>query len=180
MINREERELVRKCIRQDRLAQRVLYEKYKSAMFSTAYRITNDNNTAHDALQDAFIAVFKDISKFKGKSTIGSWIKTIVVRKAIGQLKSIHLHLDITETKEQSQVVFDENLTGETLDQAIRQLPDRSRAVFNLVEVEGYSHKEVSELLNISVGTSKSQLSYAKQKLRGQLKIYGYEAGNGR
>ncbi len=175
MKRSEEKRLVKKCIRKDRLAQRMLYEQYKNAMFSTAYRITNDFDLAHDALQEGFIKVFNNLEKFKGTGTIGSWIKTIVVRAALKEVSGLHLHVEVEETSAGAAVSFDDALTGELLDNMMRELPNKCRVVFNLIEVEGFSHKEAAELLGVTVGTSKSQLHYAKNILREKLTSRGYE-----
>ncbi len=175
MKKAEETRLVKKCIRQDRLAQRMLYEQYKTAMFSTAYRITNDFDLAHDALQEAFIKVFNNLNKFKGTGTLGSWIKTIVVRAALKEVSGLHLHVEVEEGSGGADVSFDDALTGALLDELMRQLPDKCRVVFNLIEVEGFSHKEAAELLGVTIGTSKSQLHYAKNILRDKLTNRGYE-----
>lgn len=153
----------------------MLYEQYKTAMFSTAYRITNDFDLAHDALQEAFIKVFGNLQKFRGTGTLGSWIKTIVVRAAIKEISGLHMHVEVEESAEGIHISFDDALTGELLDELMRQLPNKCRVVFNLIEVEGFSHKETAELLGVTVGTSKSQLHYAKNILKEKLTNRGYE-----
>lgn len=162
--------LIQRCLQQDRTAQRQLYEKYKSAMFSVAYRILADHEDANDALQEAFIAAFTDLHSFRQDSTFGAWLKTIVIRKALYKNKWQHKHEGYQMAAEQETPTFPDSLTGEMLDKAIRNLPDGCRAVFSLIEVEGYSHKETAVLLQISEGTSKSQLYYAKKLLQTALK----------
>ena len=164
-----EQELVERCRANDRVAQRTLYERYNRAMFSTAYRITNDFDNANDALQDAFVEVFRSLEQFAFRSTLGAWIKTIVVRQAIrkGQLESRFSSLDADLHDQPAP--FRDTLTGAELDAAIRTLPDGARTIFLLIEVEGYAHKEVAEMLGVSEGTSKSQVSYAKKLLRQRL-----------
>lgn len=171
----EEKRLIKKCIRQDRLAQRMLYEQYKNAMFSTAYRITSDFDLAHDVLQEAFIKVFRSLAKFKGTGTLGSWIKTIVVRSALKAVSGLHMHVEIEEGQVPGEMQFDDTLTGEVLDKLMMALPDKCRVVFQLVEVEGYPHKEVAEMLGVTTGTTKSQLHYAKKILKEKLEKRGYE-----
>lgn len=164
-----EQELVERCRSNDRVAQRLLFDRYKRAMFSTAYRILNDYDHANDALQDAFVALFRDLDQFTFRSTLGAWIKTIVVRQAIRKQQVEGRFLSLDETIHDTPVAFRDTLTGEELDAAIRTLPDGARTIFLLVEVEGYTHKEVAEMLNVSEGTSKSQVSYAKKLLRQRL-----------
>jgi len=167
--NLTEEEIVKRCQAQDRVAQRILFERYKRAMFSTAYRILNDYDHANDVLQDAFVDVFRNLGQFQFRSTLGAWIKTIVVRQAIrkSQLEGRFQTLD--EHIHDLPVLLPDTLTGEELDTAIRTLPDGARTIFLLVEIEGYQHKEVAQLLNISEGTSKSQVSYARKLLRQRL-----------
>ena len=161
-----EEEIIEGCVREDRKLQKALYEKYCNAMFSSAYRILNNYELANDALQEAFIQVFRDIGKFRGESTLGAWIKTIVVRTAIRKLKKEKMFVDFEESKNEMPFVNPDSLDGEYLEKAILSLPDGFRTVFLLVEVEGYTHKEVAGMLDISEGTSKSQLHYAKKKLQ--------------
>lgn len=162
-------ELVQRCRANDRVAQRLLYERYSRAMFSTAYRITNDFDNANDALQDAFVDVFRSLDQFSFRSTLGAWIRTIVVRQAIRKQQLEGRFTTLDEQSHDQPAPFRDTLTGVELDAAIRTLPDGARTVFLLIEVEGYTHKEVAEMLGISEGTSKSQVSYAKKFLRQRL-----------
>ena len=82
-----EDDLIKASIKNDRMAQRQLYERYSSAMYTIAFRITNDAEEAQDVLQDAFIKIFKNLKKFRRESTLGAWIKTIVVRTALSKIK---------------------------------------------------------------------------------------------
>lgn len=175
----EEKRLIKKCIRKDRLAQRVLYEQYKTAMFSTAYRITNDWDLANDVLQNGFIKVFENLHQYKGNGALGGWIKTIVVRAALKEIKGLQMYVEVDD-KIAGDIYFDDNLTGELLAKIMATLPDKCRVVFNLIEVEGYKQKEVSVMLNIQLGTVKSQLHYAKKLLKRKLNQRGYERGNER
>ncbi|MEM9919420.1 MAG: RNA polymerase sigma factor [Bacteroidota bacterium] len=159
-------ELIESCIANDRLAQKRLYERYKNAMFTIAYRITGDFESASDVLQDAFINVFRGLKQFRKESTLGAWIKTIVVRTALKSIKK-RVHFEPIENQNiNSFVDWGHHLDAEYLEKAITALPEGYRAVFVLIEVEGYSHKEVADMMSISVGTSKSQLFYAKKRLR--------------
>lgn len=164
-----EQALIARCRKEDRVAQRKLFDAYKKAMYTKAYRIVNNADHAQDVLQEAFLEVFKDIHQFRGESTLGAWIKTIVIRKALHKQK-VEIRYESLEEKHDEAIEWPNALTGEHLQQAIQALPDGYRAVFTLVEVEGYSHKEVSSLLSISEGTSKSQLYHAKKMLQRLLK----------
>ncbi|MCB0642008.1 MAG: RNA polymerase sigma factor [Phaeodactylibacter sp.] len=174
-LNTTENELIEGCLSGDRLAQKALYEKYKRAMYSLAYRITGDFDAANDVLQDAFIKVYRGLPSFRRESTLGAWIKTIVVRTAYSKIKKEKQFLEPIENIPADKVVdWGDFLQAEYLEKAIMDLPQGYRTIFMLIEVEGYSHKEVADLMDISVGTGKSQLFYAKRKLRAALKDYGY------
>ncbi len=150
--------------------QKSLYDRYKDAMYTILYRMLNDEDDAADALQESFIQIFRNLKSFKKQSSLGAWIKTIVVRTGLAKQKK---NVAFEEIDEQTQsiepIIWDSNLTGEYLDKAIRQLPDGYKNVFLLIEVEGYSHREVSEMIGISEGTSKSQLFHAKKALQKSL-----------
>jgi RNA polymerase sigma factor (sigma-70 family) len=166
----EEQLLLRGCLAQDRQAQYRLYQQYKTAMFSSALRIVGDRALAQDALQEAFIDVFQGLTTFQQQSTLGAWIKTIVVRRALRTLRhEQRMEVYDQERHPEPLVAWHDNLTGEALDKAIGELPAGYRAVFCLVEVEGYSHREVAELLGTTEGTSKSQLYHAKRVLQRKL-----------
>ena len=165
-ISMTEAELIQACLENDRLAQRKLYERYSNAMYTLAYRITNDFDLANDVLQEAFVKVFRGLAKFRKESTLGAWIKTIVVRTAISKVKKQPVFEPLENHNGKDMVDWGNYLDAEYLEKAIQSLPEGYRAVFLLIEVEGYSHKEVAEMLKISVGTSKSQLFYAKKRLR--------------
>jgi len=135
-------------------------------MFTIAYRITRDMDSANDVLQEGFIQVFRDIKQFSGKSTIGAWIKTIIIRSAIKSLKKESDFSRIELHPNDEPVSWPEEMCSEDLEKAILSLPQGYRTVFLLVEVEGYKHREVAEMLKISEGTSKSQLYNAKKQLQ--------------
>jgi RNA polymerase sigma factor (sigma-70 family) len=164
-----ESELIDKCLQQDRLAQKELYERYCKAMYTAAYRITGDFESANDVLQDAFIKIFRALPKFRRESTLGAWIKTIVVRTALSKIKRRTTFDPLEDHHIGHTINWGSSLDADYLEKAIMALPEGYRTVFVLIEVEGYSHKEVADMLGITVGTSKSQLFYAKKKLRASI-----------
>lgn len=173
--NVNEKALIKLCINKDRAAQRELFLAYKDAMFTVLYRLLGNTEEAEEALQDGFIKVFTHLPSFQQKSTLGAWMKSIFIREALQRLRKTDLiDSDSSLVGDVESISFDDSLTGEVLEKAILSLDDGFRTVFLLVEVEGYKHKEVAEMLNISVGTSKSQLSRSKQKLRSILLDLGY------
>lgn len=172
-ISMTEAELVKACLDNDQMAQKALYDKYKKAMYTLAYRVTGDFESANDVLQDAFLKVFRGLHSFRAESTLGAWIKTIVIRTAYSKIRKNKMYFeDIENVNPNALVDWGDFLQAEYLEKAIMSLPEGYRAVFTLIEVEGYAHKEVAEMLGISVGTSKSQLFYAKRKLREKLKHF--------
>ncbi|MEM8895011.1 MAG: RNA polymerase sigma factor [Bacteroidota bacterium] len=167
--------LVAECLKHDRQSQKRLYDKYKDAMYTILYRMLNNEEDAADALQEAFIQVFRGLSGYKGISSLGAWIKTIVVRTALAKRKASLQFEEIDERFQKIEPIhWDTNLTGNYLNQAIRALSDGYRSIFLMVEVEGYTHREAAEMLGISEGTSKSQLYHAKKALQKQLKEVMY------
>jgi RNA polymerase sigma-70 factor (ECF subfamily) len=165
-----EKEIVAGCINNDRRSQKELFDRYKDAMYTVAFRILRDEDMASDALQEGFIRVFGSLKNFEGRSTLGAWIKTIMVRSTLRLLDQRFETTGYEDEFADATIEWDENLTGEILDLAITELSPGYRSVFLLIEVEGYSHKEVAEMLGISEGTSKSQLSRAKKLLQDKLR----------
>lgn len=168
-----ERDLILQCLADDRNAQRLLYERYKKGMYTLAYRMVGDFDTAAEVLQDAFLQVFRHLADFQGRSTLGAWIKTIVVRTALSELRRRRVRFESLETQHEAGNL-DWGATAldtEYLERAIQALPEGYRAVFVLAEIEGFSHKEIGDMLGISEGTSKSQLFYAKKRLRETLTL---------
>lgn len=168
-----EKNLVEGCLRGDRIAQRDLYYRYCDAMFTITFRITNNRDDAHDALQDAFIQVYRDISQFRFSSTLGAWIKSIVVRTAIRlAVKNRNIGFDdFDDSLNDKEISLPTILDAEYLEKTILSLPTGYRTVFLLNEVEGYTHEETAQMLGISIGTSKSQLHHAKKMLRQRLQF---------
>lgn len=166
-----EHQLIEKCIQGERFAQHLLYQQYCKAMFTIAYRITDDFEAAGEVIQDAFLQVFRNIRDFEGRSTIGAWIKAIVVRTAVRKMERKKVgFLEIPDNYYEKVVDWGSNsIDADYLENAIQSLPEGARVIFVLAEVEGFTHKEIAEMLGIAEGTSKSQLSYAKKLLRGIL-----------
>ena len=163
-----EAELITGCLLHDRIAQRLLYDRYKKAMYTLAYRITGDFDNANDVLQDAFLEVFRHLDQFRGEATLGAWIKQIVVRKSTKK-KRIVVWQNVEEDMAESINWGENNINVAHLETAIFALPDGFRTIFVLAEIEGYTHREIAVILSISEGTSKSQLFHAKRKLRSML-----------
>jgi RNA polymerase sigma factor (sigma-70 family) len=163
-----EADLISGCLLNDRIAQRQLYDRYKKAMYTLAYRITGDFDDANDVLQDAFLEVFKHLNQFRGEATLGAWIKQIIVRKSTKK-KKVVLWQNVEDYTGESVDWGESDINAAHLETAVLSLPDGFRTIFVLAEVEGYTHREIAVMLSISEGTSKSQLFHAKRKLRAML-----------
>jgi len=170
MSNQQEEKIIQGCLNNDRKSQKALYNKYKTEMYTLAYRITNNHEDANDALQEGFLQVFQGLTSFKGNAGLGTWIHTIMARAAIKKVKS-KIHFE--EIKESDEaVVIDWSAINDVqyLEKAIASLPAGYRAAFTLYEIEGFKHGEIAEMLNISESTSKTQLFKAKRMLVEKLK----------
>ncbi len=140
-------------------------------MYNVAYRIVGAEAAAEDVLQEAFISAFRNLKLYRGDATFGSWLKRIVVNKAINEVKRRKLELmpeddDFDVEDEQANEIYRPELTLGRVKQAIESLPDGYRAVLSLYLLEGYDHQEIAEIMGISESTSKSQLNRSKKKLR--------------
>jgi RNA polymerase sigma factor (sigma-70 family) len=170
----EDRELVQQCIAGKRDAQYTLYRKYSKAMYNVCLRMVNDQNDAEDVLQISFVQVFTKMNEYRFESTIGAWIKRIVVNNCINHLRKNIIHFESIDDKE--VISGDEEPTTynvAAIKQAIDELPEGYRAIFCLYTLEGYDHGEIGQIMNISESTSKSQYSRAKAKLCQILKDSG-------
>jgi len=166
------RELVEACKNHDRQAQFELYGLYSKAMYNICIRMLNDVEEAQDVLQNSFIDVFTKLNYFQYKSSIGAWIRRVVVNNCINRLKKRRLELVPLETYHHPEIEEEEtdtsyfDLSIEQVKQAVQQLPDGYRAVLTLYLFEGYDHIEIGEIMGISVSTSKSQYNRGKKRLR--------------
>ena len=179
----EYKELIEACVKGDRLAQRNLYDIFSKRMYMVCVRYTKSQQEAEDVLQDSFIKVFKNLKGYRGDSRLDYWIKRIVVNTALNsQRKKLYMYpmVDIDDVK--NDYDHSKTLSGfqmEELLNMIRELPTGCRTVFNLFAIEGYSHKEIAEMLEVSEGTSKSQFARARkllqEKIAGEEKTERYE-----
>jgi RNA polymerase sigma factor (sigma-70 family) len=172
-------ELVKGCLKNDVSYQELLYNRFASKMMGVSMRYCNSRMEAEDVLQDAFIKVFTRIKSFKGDGSLEGWIRKIVVFTALkSKDKRISKFepgdVDLHDNRKFDPKAISKIQTKQLL-KIIQQLPDGYRAVFNLYAIEGYSHKEIGEMLDISEVTSRTQFSRAKKHLIKLLKDYGIE-----
>lgn len=176
-----EEEIIKGCIKGDRSQQRALYEAYCQKMMAIAKRYTKTTEEAEDVLQEAFVKVFASIGSFRNDSKLNTWITRIVINTALNAQRS-KLYLlpmvDIENTNlHENESVSLAGFELAELISMIQSLPDGCRMVFNLFAIEGYSHKEIGEMLGVNEGTSKSQYNRAKELLRLKLKNHEEKYG---
>lgn len=166
--------IIKQCIKEDRKAQKELYKLYYSKMMNVCYRYAKNTDDAQDLLQDGFVKVFSHLKSYDFKGSFEGWIRKIMVNTAIDfyrKNKGIYFVEDednfIIETSrvESADSIYS-NFGVEEIMQSIQQLSPVYKTVFNMYVIDGFSHKDIAEQLNISEGTSKSNLSKAKQNLQ--------------
>ncbi|WP_347373051.1 RNA polymerase sigma factor [Aequorivita sp. Q41] len=162
-------ELIKQCTKNNRIAQNELFRRYKDTLYFTSLKYCRNEVDAEDNLHDAFIAIFQKIKTYKNKGSFEGWMKRITIYKAIDKYKTKkHTNIELKDDILEEVVVFEEepNLSLDQLLKLIQELPDQYRLVFNLYQMDGFSHKEIASALNISEGTSKSNYHRAKLTLR--------------
>lgn len=168
--NFDESNLIRACIRNEKWAQKLIYEEFYSSMLGVCLRYANNDEDALDILHEGFIKVFKYIGKYKPGTSLSAWIRRIMVNTAIDYYrKAIRRRTeDITEAYQLSTHDADavSQCSEKEILAAVQQLSPAYRAVFNLYVIEGYSHREIAEFLNITESTSRSNLVKARSRLK--------------
>ena len=170
------------CKANDRRAQRAVYERFSPLMSAVARRYCDRDADAEDVTVSAFFKVFDKIGGFKEDGSFEGWIRRIVVNESLMLLRKKHALRRASELTEVSPAHFAipaaaaERLAEADILALLDRMPVGYRTVFNLYVVEGYKHREIAELLDISINTSKSQLILAKKRLREELEKLGYAA----
>lgn len=159
----------------DRKAQKLLYDKYSSLFLGICMRYANSRDEAEDILQDGFVKIFMNIKQYRGEGSFEGWMKRVLINTAISNYRSnlkYYYHADIDEIKKteiDESSVDNSEFSKEELLKVINSLPEGFKIVFNLYAIEGYKHKEIGEMLDIDIGTSKSQYSRAKALIQKKL-----------
>lgn len=166
-----EKQLIESCRKGDRIGQRELYNRFARKMMGVCYRYVNDKETASDLLQDGFVKVFSSLESYSGKGSFEGWIRKIFVNTALEFLRKTDVLRDATDLDNTAELVQPDSsvissMTADELMQLVHELPPGFRTVFNLFAIEGYSHKEIAELMNITESTSRSQFTRARQMLQ--------------
>ena len=157
-------QLIHNCKKQDIKAQEQLYRLYANKLFAVCLKYSNGYQQAEDNLQDGFMIIFEKIKQYQDKGSFEGWMKRIMVNTTLQKYRKQGLFELVNEEhlKEPALEIDDEVVSVDFLLEIIQELPDRYRQVFNLYALDGFSHKEISEMLQISTGTSKSNLARAR------------------
>jgi RNA polymerase sigma-70 factor (ECF subfamily) len=167
-------QLIQNCKKNDTKAQSELYTLFSRKLFALSLKYSRNHAEAQDNLQDAFVTIFKKIAQYKNKGSFEGWLKRILINTCLHKYRSKGVFDIVNEEliEDVSVEIENDEIDIDFLLFCIQELPDRYRLVFNLYALDGYSHKEISEMLNISTGTSKSNLSRARLILKEKIKNY--------
>ena len=158
------KQLILKCKKQDIKAQEQLYRLYADKLFAVCLKYSNSYQQAEDNLQDGFMTIFDKIAQYQDKGSFEGWMKRIMVNTTLQKYRKQGVFEIINEENlsEAALEIDEDEVSVDFLLKIIQELPDRYRQVFNLYALDGFSHKEISEMLQISTGTSKSNLARAR------------------
>lgn len=165
-----ETDLIQGCIDGDRQMQDLLYKKYAPKMYGVCLRYAGNTEDANDILQEGFIKVYNNLSKFRREGSFEGWVRRIFVNTAIEQFRKKVKLYNVTEVQENTiedkELDALDKLAAKDIVSIVNELSPGYKTVFNLHVIEGYPHKEIAEMLGITEGTSKSQLARAKGVLK--------------
>ncbi len=171
-------EIIKGCLKGSRRDQELLYRKHSARLYAVCLQYSGNDDEAKDILQEGFIKIFENLQSYKFEGSFEGWMRRIVVNTALEKYRSrnnLYKVEDIDQIAETEAEPDGEDYTGlEAADllEIIRELPPKYRMVFNLYALEGFSHKEISKMVNISEGTSKSNLSRARMILQRRMGSY--------
>ena len=161
-------ELIKRCKEQNREAQEELYRKYSGVLFGMCVKYSRNKVEAEDNLHDSFMTIFDKIGQYNSKGSFEGWMKRITVNTVLQKYRR-ERHLDVVSENIGEEIDLESNHLAISLSQLlgyIQELPNKYRLTFNLYVLDGYSHKEISEMLGTSTGTSKSNLARARMILK--------------
>ena len=162
-------QLIQQCKQGDRKAQKELYDRYSNVLFGCCLKYASNYQEAQDVLQDSFITIFEKIGQFDDKGSFEGWCKRVTINTALQNYRGKKVYQLEDESRiidEVVEVEEPETLGLQDMLDMVQQLPDRYRVVFSLYTLDGYGHKEIAEFMGITEGTSKSNLSRARQNLQ--------------
>jgi len=166
--------LIKQCAKNDRRAQKEIYQLFAGKLFSLCLKYSKNKHEAQDNFQDGFIIIFEKIDQFKFKGSFEGWLKRVMVNTILLKYRKRNV-LNIVTEEIPDEVVVDIDEDEVSLDfllNLIQELPDRYRMVFNLYVLDGCSHKEISNMLHIAEGTSKSNLARARAILKQKIEVH--------
>jgi RNA polymerase sigma-70 factor (ECF subfamily) len=178
----DEKTLIKACVKGNKKAQFVFYKKFYGKMMAVCQRYARNDEEAKDIFHEAMMKVFTNLPKYQFSGSLEGWIRRIMINTSIDWYRKNKNTFGFVDDEEQqledTQIAIDDmvnsNFNVKDIMRAIQQLTPAYKAVFNLYVVEGYSHKEIAEMLQINIGTSKSNLAKAKQKLQ-KLLLHQYK-----
>lgn len=174
----DERDLINRCLNNDRSAHEQLYNLHSDKMFSVCMYYAKNRDEACDFLQDGYITVFGKLHLFQFKGSLEGWIRRIMVNTALSHIrknkKVFDLFTSVETLPEHTEDNFDlDEIPPKKIIKLVNELPLKASLVLKLFSLEGYSHQEIAEKLDISIGTSKSQLNRARSLLKKALSDLG-------
>ena len=171
-LNQEEKEIIGLAIENNRVAQQKIYVQFSSKMLSVCRQYVKDIHQAEDIMITAFMKVFSNLKNFQHNGSFEGWIRRIMVNECISHIR-VQNKVSFIEDEnylEESFNNIESQFSVDDIQFLIDSLPDGYKIVFNLSAIEGYKHKEISSMLGITEGTSKSQLSHARKMLKEQIR----------
>lgn len=179
-LHQEERKIIKLAVENNRHAQQLIYTKFAPKMLSVCRQYVKDLHHAEDLMITAFMKVFVNLKNFEHKGSFEGWIRRIMVNECISYIR-VQKKVSFLEDENFAESGFngiESDFSVEDIQFLIDNLPDGYKMVFNLYAIEGYKHQEIAEMLGISEGTSKSQLSHARKMLQENIsKLKNYENG---
>jgi RNA polymerase sigma-70 factor (ECF subfamily) len=166
--------LIKRCAKNDRKAQKEIYQLFGDKLFTICLKYSRNKHEAEDNFQDGFITIFNKIDQFSFKGSFEGWLKRVMINTILIKYRKKNV-LNIITDEIPDEVVVDveeDELSLDFLLNLIHELPERYRLVFNLYVLDGYSHREISEMLRIAEGTSKSNLARARAILKQKIEEY--------
>ena len=172
--------LIEKCLQQDRKSQKLLFERFSGQMYSICLRYCKDEWEAQEALQNGFIRVFANLGSYRGESGLFYWIKKILIRSALDEIKKRRRDNNILVRddgdKEVAGAEDTEHMTYEEMLKILHTMPPGYKTIFNMAIIDGMSHQEISQALGVTESTSRTQLmkarNYFKKQMTRQQNLY--------
>ncbi len=167
-------QLIYECTKHNTKAQEQLYRLLAPKLFSVCLKYSRNYEEAQDNLQEGFLLIFEKISQFNNKGSFEGWAKRVIINYTLQQYRNQNVFEIVSENipDEENVEIDEENIPLDFLTKIIQELPDRYRLVFNLYVLDDYSHKEIAEMLDINIGTSKSNLARAKGILKQKIELH--------